>query len=298
MRYTTSYRSCSALLLTILFAGWVQVHGHHRASHDKCEEYRSWASSNLANCNRPKPLILLDPIRVGDYPHQAFFGWKEQDNPQTFEFLSSGSLISERYLLTAAHSTRYQQKPPDVVRFGVVDLGAEDQSHTDYEVEEVIVHPNYTARLAYNDIALVKLRDPVSFSEDIRPACLWDSLEMNFTSVVTTAFGSRGYDGLPGQLEKHNMDVIGNSQCQKALVNIRKLRDGVMDHQLCLAHTDRRHHASIGNSGSPAQIKLDPKDCFAYIVGISSHGFGAAGIPDIYTRVASFVEWIEEIVWH
>lgn len=106
------------------------------------------------------------------------------------------------------------------------------------------------------------------------------------------------YAGLPGQLEKHNMDVIGNSQCQKALVNIRKLRDGVMDHQLCLAHTDRRHHASIGNSGSPAQIKLDPKDCFAYIVGISSYEFGAAGIPDIYTRVASFVEWIEEIVWH
>lgn len=34
MRYITSYRSCSALLLTILFAGWVQVHGHHRASHD------------------------------------------------------------------------------------------------------------------------------------------------------------------------------------------------------------------------------------------------------------------------
>ncbi|KXJ82986.1 hypothetical protein RP20_CCG010123 [Aedes albopictus] len=183
MCYTTSYRSCSALLLMALLAYWVQVHGYHRASHDKCEEYRSLASSNLGNC--------VETQRAQRYPHLAFFGWKKQDNPQAVEFLSIGNLISDRYLLAAALSTRYHQKPPDVVRFEVVDLGVEYQlDANDYEVAEVIAHPNYTRSLAYNDIALVKLREPLSFSVGIRPACLWGSLQMNFTSLVTMAFSS------------------------------------------------------------------------------------------------------------
>lgn len=297
MRYTTSYRS-RALLLATVFAAWVQVQGHHRAAHDECEKFQSWVSSNLGKWDRSRPLIASGPqVLVGDYPHLAFFGWKKQDNPQAFEFLSSGSLISDRYLLTAAHSTVYQQKPPDVVRLGVVDS---DQRHTDCEVAEVIVHPNYTVRSAYNDIALVKLREPVSFSKDIHPACLWESVQMNTTSVKSMGFGSRGYDELSSRLQDYNMDVMNKSRCQQMLPDSRKLRDGIIDSQLCLVHTDRYQDSDRGNSGAPAQIKLDPKDGIAHIVGISSFGVRHSGgqLPDIYTRVASFVDWIEEIVWH
>lgn len=119
-------------------------------------------------------------------------GWKTENDPNDYNFLSFGSLISEQYILTVAHSTKFGQKKPDIVRLGAVDLNQKDQHVKDYEVSEVITHPNYTARWAYNDIALVRLREPVSFSESIRPACLWDSFQMNFTSLETTALDRTG----------------------------------------------------------------------------------------------------------
>ncbi|XP_021694533.1 serine protease snake-like isoform X4 [Aedes aegypti] len=233
-----------------------------------------------------------------DYPHVAFMGWKTENDPSAYNFLSFGSLISEQYILTAAHSTRFEQKKPDIVRLGAVDLNQEDQHVKDYEVSEVITHPNYTARLAYNDIALVRLREPVSFSIGIRPVCLWDSLQMNFTWLVTTALDRTDHYSTSGQLEKFSLDIMDKSVCEQQYGPNRRLPDGMKDHQLCLLHLDQKDICQ-GISGSPAQISFYPKKCATYVVGIVSHArrCGGSPFPDIYTRVASYIDWIEAIVW-
>ncbi|XP_021694531.1 serine protease snake-like isoform X2 [Aedes aegypti] len=288
----------SSLLFALVFVAFVRAQADQRISQAKCQDFRNWAKSNPTNCNRPASLILQNSVRVGDYPHVAFMGWKMDIDPTAYNFLSFGSLISEQYILTAAHSTRFEQEKPDIVRLGAVDLNQKDQHVKDYEVSEVITHPNYTARLAYNDIALVRLREPVSFSESIRPACLWDSLQMNFTSLVTTGLDRTDYLSTSGQLQKFNLNIMDKSVCDQQYGPNRKIPDGVKDHQLCLSQSDQKD-ICLGSSGSPAQISFDPKECAAYVVGIVSHGRISGGLqfPDIYTRVASYIDWIEAIVW-
>ena len=36
-----------------------------------------------------------------------------------------------------------------------------------------------------------------------------------------------------------------------------------------------------------------------YVLGVTSFGVGCAlpGLPGVYTKVSSFIDWIEEIVW-
>lgn len=55
-----------------------------------------------------------------------------------------------------------------------------------------------------------------------------------------------------------------------------------------------------GDSGGP--LELDEKlsgGTLSTIVGVTSFGkaCGFVGIPGVYTRVSSYIEWIEDVVW-
>ena len=53
------------------------------------------------------------------------------------------------------------------------------------------------------------------------------------------------------------------------------------------------------NSGGPIQIGLRGARCVYVIVGLTSYGSSECGIqaPAVYTRVFSYIDWIERIVW-
>lgn len=54
-----------------------------------------------------------------------------------------------------------------------------------------------------------------------------------------------------------------------------------------------------GDSGGPLQVSETSNLCIFYIVGVTSFGSGCGGknTPGVYTRVSSYVDWIERTVW-
>lgn len=55
-----------------------------------------------------------------------------------------------------------------------------------------------------------------------------------------------------------------------------------------------------GDSGGPLELDQElRRGTFSTIVGVTSFGkaCGFPGIPGVYTRVSSYIEWIEDIVW-
>ncbi|XP_037947741.1 serine protease snake-like [Teleopsis dalmanni] len=54
-----------------------------------------------------------------------------------------------------------------------------------------------------------------------------------------------------------------------------------------------------GDSGGPLLMKLpNYNNIVPYIVGLTSFGSGcAAGTPGVYTRISTYIDWIEDIVW-
>lgn len=61
---------------------------------------------------------------------------------------------------------------------------------------------------------------------------------------------------------------------------------------------DASLRVSQGDSGGPLQAPINKATCMFHIAGVVSFGLGCGlGAPGIYTRVSTYVPWIENIVW-
>lgn len=61
----------------------------------------------------------------------------------------------------------------------------------DLEIQDIVIHPNFTRRTRLNDIALLKLIKPVIFNTFVNPACLYtrddDPIGLIITGWGTTS---------------------------------------------------------------------------------------------------------------
>lgn len=100
-------------------------------------------------------------------------------------------------------------------------------------------------------------------------------------------------------LRKAEVVTMKLSECNTVLsehmANWAAFRNGINDSFYCAWDPSKRRDSCFGDSGGPLQI---PNQNTAKIVGIVSSGIGCATIlPAIYTRVAYYLNWIEEHVW-
>ncbi|XP_055625052.1 serine protease 30-like [Toxorhynchites rutilus septentrionalis] len=96
----------------------------------------------------------------------------------TNNYIAGGTIISESFVLTAAHVTFRKQHialiPADLyVVMGIKDL-SNPQNYTRYgNVSKIIRYPNYDTERMVNDLALLRLTEKIQFSMHISPICLW-----------------------------------------------------------------------------------------------------------------------------
>jgi hypothetical protein len=107
-------------------------------------------------------------------------------------------------------------------------------------------------------------------------------------------------------LQKVNLTSFDHDQCHNTLSAIfkrnKKLPEGIRKSQLCArgelieGNADRlRKDTCQGDSGGPLQIMQNDR---FYLVGVVSFGAGCGtDLPSVYTRVAYYLNWIEDNVW-
>ncbi|EHB18412.1 Transmembrane protease, serine 11F, partial [Heterocephalus glaber] len=197
------------------------------------------------------------------------------------------SLISNTWLLTAAHCFRKNKDPSQwIATFGTtITPPAIKRS-----VGKIIVHENYYRDTNDNDIALAQLTNRVEFSNVVQRVCLPDS-SMKLppkTSVFVTGFGSIVDDGpTQNKLRQARVETIGTDVCNRTDVYDGLITPGM----LCAGFMEGKVDACKGDSGGP--LVYDNRDIW-YIVGIVSWGQSCAlpKRPGVYTRVTKYRDWI------
>ncbi|XP_053210938.1 trypsin-1-like isoform X2 [Panonychus citri] len=256
-----------------------------------------------------------DRIVGGDVAYEGEFPWnvaifiREINGDVVHE--CGGSIISDQYILTAAHC--FDNASPSNYLIGV---GSNDLTSTiKLKVDEIKLHPDYDKYQFYNDIALIKLTDKLTFNETIRPICLpFDyavsqpkSASSQYSETVTiSGWGFTEFNGERSRvLLKADLNLMPREMCNKTYSRLasRKISRGITDDFICAGTADGKKDACQSDSGGPLIAKLETGDeaepgwesKFVQI-GIVSFGYkcGVRGYPGVYVNVQKYLSWIVE----
>ncbi|CAK1556368.1 unnamed protein product [Leptosia nina] len=234
----------------------------------------------------------------GEFPHMVALGYNRSD---VLEFDCGGSLISENYVLTAAHCLdTLDQIRPSIARLGVVEIKEPRfNRETDIIIADITFYPQYSRKEKYHDLALLRLETPATLSPNLNPICLHTKDENPTVPLTITGWGktSTTRDTRSNILLKANVSVVPISQCTESYMNWRRLPNGIARTQICAGDEFGKHDTCQGDSGGPLQA-LTEQDGNYRLIGVTSFGRGCAStVPGVYTRVSEYLDWIEEIVW-
>ncbi|XP_053683729.1 serine protease grass-like [Sabethes cyaneus] len=244
---------------------------------------------------------------VFECPWMALLRFKDFD--QEIVDGCGGTLIHERYVLTAAHCLHDSKLTLDHVRLGehnkitAIDCEGEEGDCAgpvqDVAVENTITHPSYNRPRFSNDIGLIRLASSVTFSDQIKPICLPATDEFRnllHNKYVLTGWGTTEANSVSNVLLKAYLPRVENSKCEQIMKN-NSLSITLSESQLCAGGTNLKDSCR-GDSGGPlgtvGLLHGEPRFIQFGIVSIGVNSCGIKNIPSIYTRVGHYMDWIVE----
>ncbi|XP_050511896.1 phenoloxidase-activating factor 1 isoform X1 [Diabrotica virgifera virgifera] len=244
-----------------------------------------------------------------EFPWMALLGYRTRYG--TTKWACGGTLISHRYILTAAHCVTGEVST-SVGQLTYVKLGEHDKTkERDCDkngncnekpvitgIERVMFHEKYDAtdRTSPNDIAVLRLNQRITYTDFIRPICLPEPNEgSTIDDYLTTAgWGLTEHDATNVKL-KVDLPFRTRDDCMTAF---RSARLRLTEAQICAGGEDGKDSCK-GDSGGPLMKRSNENYLQWYQEGIVSFGnedCGTAGLPGIYTKVSKFVSWIHSRV--
>ncbi|XP_067012882.2 venom protease [Anabrus simplex] len=284
----------------------------------KCEEYSrhvyveeisSWLpGASKINKSRCAAIAAGTPLLIGgekakprEFPHMALIGYGDREH---ISWGCGGSLISESYVLTAAHCTKLAVR---WVLLGdlVLNKSDDDARPQLIGVSSVKLGPGFSPGHRYNDIALLRLEREAELNEYVRPACLHVSRNIPVDAGLASGWGrtSNYNESMSDTLMKVAIPFRRKEECQEVYREERNKHNNVTgfddETMLCIGNPKKPKDTCKGDSGGPFQTVLDEPFCMYDILGVTSFGRSHCGTstPAVYTRVSKFVPWIESVVW-
>ncbi|KAM9359802.1 ST14 transmembrane serine protease matriptase a [Symphorus nematophorus] len=258
---------------------------------EDCED-----GSDEQNCDCGRSMFKTSRIVGGQNTEEGEFPWQVSLHVKNYGHVCGASIISPRWLVTAAHCvqddgmTRLSQPSSWEAYLGLHTQQKTGSHVVKKNLKQVIPHPNYNSHTYDNDIALMELDSPVTYSDYIRPICL-PAAQHVFppgNTVWITGWGATREGGFAAKvLQKAQVRIINHDTCSDLMGG------QITSRMLCAGVLTGGVDACQGDSGGPLS---SPAGNRMFLAGVVSWGDGCArrNKPGIYTTVTKFRGWIKE----
>ncbi|XP_049533178.1 uncharacterized protein LOC125949824 [Anopheles darlingi] len=295
------------VLLLLSSADHQQLVAAFRKSFEELSVHTIPDSGSLEDCSlRLQKLASDEPTAAApteEYPsfsrefaHLAALGWRPATGKGELEWRCSGTLIAEDFILTAAHCTQDEGAEPVVVRLGDLDLynPKDDRYVQQIEIAEIVRHPEFKFDSAYHDVALLRLKQPVTVTDFVTPACLYTNDSLPFDRLY--ASGWDFYAEVSPPIVTAPLNPINQDRCKFWYRdNKEAFRRGINRMQMCAG--DEKLKSCPSDTGGPLQVRLLSSSRYTpFVVGVSALGVPCgATTPGVYAKVPHYILWIEDV---
>ncbi|XP_075555296.1 uncharacterized protein LOC142587861 isoform X3 [Dermacentor variabilis] len=255
---------------------------------------------NVVNDQGSK-IVRGSDAKIGAHPWQILL-----KHAKTDDAFCGGSLISHRWVLTAAHCFKQYSRHDVLVVLGKHSLVYREDHEIVLSIRRLLVHPEFDNRTLDNDIALIELRAAIQYSSRLSPICLGDSQfieQMVFHAAKPVLGFASGWGRVnikgprPENLQEVRLPVLSKQVCLES--SPAAIRKKITDNMFCAGYDDQPvvMDTCEGDSGGPFVAEL--QDVW-YLVGIVSWSHqGKCGVPGrygFYTKVNNYNAWIVDSV--
>ncbi|XP_063776869.1 plasma kallikrein-like [Pseudophryne corroboree] len=226
---------------------------------------------------------------LGEWPWQVSLHLKL--SPNNNKHVCGGSIISNQWIVTAAHCVELWRLPKIWnIYGGIAKLSDITPATPALEVEQIIIHPEYSGVENGSDIALLKLKSPITYNDYQQAICLPPRQDSFVTPkmcwITGWGYTEESASSTADVLQKAEIPPKSSKECQESYKK-EKLGDKV----LCAGYRQGQIDSCKGDSGGPLSCEVDKT---WYLIGITSWGEGCAqpDKPGVYTKVTEFTDWI------
>ncbi|XP_035994658.1 transmembrane protease serine 3 [Fundulus heteroclitus] len=220
--------------------------------------------------------------KLGQFPWQVSLLFRS-------EHLCGGSIITSRWILTAAHCVYgFENSSLWTVHVGLIEQpihGAQSLA-----VKSIVYHAQYQPKGLDYDIALMGLEEPLVFNGFVEPICLPNYGEefSEGTMCWISGWGATEEDGGTSVvLRSAIIPLISTKTCNQPEI----YKGRISSWMICAGHLEGGIDSCQGDSGGP----LACEDSSVWkLVGTTSWGIGCAARnkPGVYTRITKPLSWI------